>query len=141
MAKEKKLKVPKEVAGIKVPKNLRKKAKQAIALAENPAVRDLALAGLAAAATAIAESAEARRLAEAGARKAKKAAAKMADATSEAGSGTATGANQLGDLIRAAALEGARRLLDASLKTSSTAEEQPAKATRKGGRPAAVPAP
>ncbi len=115
MAKDKKLKVPKEVAGIKVPKKLRKTANKAIAMAENPAIRGLALAGLAAAATAIAENAEARRTAGDGARQAGKAAAKTAETVQDAAADAAAGANQLGDLIRAAALEGARRLLDNKL--------------------------
>ena len=55
MAKKKKakLKIPKEIAGVKLPKEVRKKAKVAIALAENPMVRDLVAAGLTAAAAAL----------------------------------------------------------------------------------------
>lgn len=48
--KKAKLKIPKEIAGVKVPKELRKTAKAAAALAENPMVRELLAAGLTAAA-------------------------------------------------------------------------------------------
>lgn len=56
MAKKKKakLKIPKEIAGVKVPKELRKKAKVAIALAESPVARELLAAGLTAVAAALA---------------------------------------------------------------------------------------
>ena len=47
-----KVKIPKRVGGVKVPKKVRKQAKKALKLVDSPAVRDLALAGLAIAAEA-----------------------------------------------------------------------------------------
>ena len=55
MAKDKKLKVPKRVAGVKVPKKLRKRANKALAIAENPAAHKLAVAALTAAAASLAK--------------------------------------------------------------------------------------
>ena len=48
-----KVKVPKRVGGVKVPKKLRKQAKRALELVDSPAARDLALAGLAIAAESV----------------------------------------------------------------------------------------
>lgn len=50
MGKDKKgkTKIPKRVAGVKVPKELRKKANRALELADNPVVREAAAAALAA---------------------------------------------------------------------------------------------
>jgi hypothetical protein len=47
-----KVKIPKRVAGVKIPKKVRKKAKQAIKMAENPALQKAAAAALTAAAGA-----------------------------------------------------------------------------------------
>ena len=46
-----KVKIPKRVAGVKIPKKVRKKAKKAIKLAESPALREAAVAALGAAST------------------------------------------------------------------------------------------
>lgn len=46
--KKAKTKIPKRVAGVKVPKKLRKKANRALELADNPVVREAAAAALAA---------------------------------------------------------------------------------------------
>ncbi|HYN45359.1 MAG TPA: hypothetical protein VES64_01570 [Allosphingosinicella sp.] len=87
-----KAKIPKRVAGVKVPKKLRKQAKQALKLTGSGAVRDLAIAGL----TLAAERAlEAMRAAGAG----KKTRASL-------------DALDLGEVMRAAAAEGARRFLE-----------------------------
>lgn len=103
MAKDKKpkaMKVPKRVAGIKVPKKVRKTANKALALAENPQARELAVAALTAAAAALGK--------------------KGADAAKDSG-GSGGGADfdavkaqasRLSDVVIAAALDGARRLLD-----------------------------
>ena len=97
MAKDKKMKVPKRIAGVKVPKKLRKPVNKALAIAENPATRDLAVAALTAAAAALAKKG-----------------AESAARPQQAGEpGTdANGAGTLTDVIIAAALDGARRLLD-----------------------------
>lgn len=99
MAKDKKLKVPKRIAGVKVPKKIRKPVNQALALAENPAARELAVAALTAAAAALTQ--------------------KKVDERPDGAPSAADGADavkaqatKLGDVIIAAALGGARRLLD-----------------------------
>jgi hypothetical protein len=94
--KDKKMKVPKRIAGVKVPKKLRKPVNKALAIAENPATRDLAVAALTAAAAL-----------------AKKGAESTARPQQPGEPGTDTnGAGTLTDVIIAAALDGARRLLD-----------------------------
>lgn len=93
MSKEKKLKVPKRIAGVKVPKKARKTANKALAMAEDPMVRHIAIAALTAAAAALAE--------------------KKVEVPTDLGEQAPKGASlKLGDLIAVAALEGARRLLD-----------------------------
>jgi hypothetical protein len=97
VAKDKKMKVPKRIAGVKVPKKLRKPVNKALAIAENPATRDLAVAALTAAAAALA----------------KKGAESAARPQQPGEPGTdSNGAGTLTDVIIAAALDGARRLLD-----------------------------
>lgn len=88
MAKAK-AKLPKKVAGVKVPKALRKQAKQALNLAGSPVVRELAVAGL----TLAVE----RALEKLGS---KKKATQSLDKL------------ELAELVRAAAAEGARRFLE-----------------------------
>jgi len=53
--KEKTPKVPKKVAGVKVPKDLRKSAKSALKLAQNPIAREVISAALVAGAAALAK--------------------------------------------------------------------------------------
>ncbi len=115
MTKDKKLKVPKRIAGVKVPKKIRKPVNKALAIAENPATRDLAVAALTAAAAALA----------------KKGADAAARPQQPGEPGTdADGAGKLTDVIIAAALDGARRLLD-----------KPAGADRAANAPEVVEAP
>lgn len=97
MTKDKKMKVPKRIAGVKVPKKIRKPVNKALAIAENPATRDLAVAALTAAAAALA-----RKGAESATRPGK---------PGEPGT-DADRAGTLTDAVIAAALDGARRLLD-----------------------------
>jgi len=88
-----KVKIPKRVAGVKVPKKVRRQAKKALKLTASPAVRDLALAGL----TLAAQSVIAR---------------------GKAGNGGATQIKaslnglDIGTVIHAAVAEGARRFLE-----------------------------
>jgi hypothetical protein len=84
-----KAKVPKRVAGVKVPRKVRAQAKKALKLTGSRAVRDLALTGLTLAAEAMVESA----------RRGKKAGKSSLDSL------------DLGEIMRAAAAEGARRFL------------------------------
>ena len=88
-----KVKIPKRVGGVKVPKKVRKQAKKALKLTESSAVRDLALAGLTLAAEAMLDRGRAGAAAAPGARKA--------------------GLNglDLGEVVHAAVAEGARRFL------------------------------
>jgi len=55
-----KMKIPKRVAGMKIPKKVRRKAKKAVKMAESPVVREFAAAALGAAAQAKGARAEAR---------------------------------------------------------------------------------
>ena len=94
MAKAK-TKVPKRVGGVKVPKKVRKQAKKALKLVDAPVVRDFAIAGLTAAAEALVQRTSSQ-LRAAGDRQRK--------ATLDA--------LDLGDMLRAAAIEGARRFVE-----------------------------
>ena len=92
-----KVKVPKRVAGVKVPKELRKQAKRALDLIESPAARDLALAGLAIAAEKVIDRGRAKQ----GNGK------RLQDVLKDGLDGL-----ELGEVLRAAAIEGARRFLE-----------------------------
>ena len=121
MAKDKKdkrgLKVPKRVAGVKVPKRLRKTANKALAIAECPEARELAVAALTAAAAALT------------APRAKRA----ADRPRKPGEGgTDDRAGKLADSVVAAALEGARRLLDGLEAPAAPADRPPAAKPKRG---------
>lgn len=121
-----KVKIPKRVGGVKVPKKVRKQAKKALKLTESTAVRDLALAGLTLAAEAMLDRGR---------------------ASAAAGTGAAPGARKaglngldLGEVVHAAVAEGARRFLQgfeqgaAAASTDAPAKKPAAKA------PAAKPA-
>ncbi|MDQ8756185.1 hypothetical protein RCO27_08060 [Sphingosinicella sp. LHD-64] len=101
MAKAK-LKIPKEVAGVRLPKELRREAKRALKLADSPTVRELAVAGLTIAAQAVLDKARTRRTRSDSASSRPAAAARPADLD----------ILELGDMLRAAAMEGARRFLE-----------------------------
>jgi hypothetical protein len=107
MTKDKAMKVPKRIAGLKVPKKIRKPVNKALAIAENPATRDLAIAALTAAAAALAKKG-----AEANPRP---------QQPGEPGTHS-NGAGKLTDVIIAAALDGARRLLDKPASPASAAD-------------------
>ncbi len=110
-----KVKVPKKIAGVKVPKKLRKEAKQALKLADSNAVRDLALAGLKLAAENLLDRTKARRTTKAG---------------REAVAEINLNALHLGDVLRAAAVEGARRFVEGfeeAQRAAASAAEAPAK--------------
>jgi len=126
MAKDRKpLKVPKRIAGVKVPKEIRKPVNKALKMADNPQARDLAVAGLTAAAAALTarpvggEAHRPRRPGE---------------------PGTDGRAGTLADVVIAAALDGARRLLDGietpAAQPPGTAEKP--KRARPSARPAAA---
>ena len=110
-----KLKIPKRVAGVKVPKKLRKQAKKALKLTASPAVRDLALAGLALAAERVIEQGKAR----------------PKEGEARPGAGTKAGPDglDLGAVIHAAVSEGARRFLEGFDEGAAAASPKP---VRKG---------
>ena len=82
------VKIPKRVAGVKIPKKVRKKANKAIRMAESPVAREMAAAAVGAAAT-------------------------RADAPAAAAVRTALeDPDKFADALRNAALEGFRRFLE-----------------------------
>ena len=97
-----KTKVPKRVGGVKIPKKVRKQAKQALALVDTPAVRDLAIAGL----TMAAEKLVRRQ-----------------------GDGARRSADldelKVGDMLRQSAIEGARRFLAGFEEGRREADSEP----------------
>jgi hypothetical protein len=93
-----KVKIPKRIAGVKVPKSVREAGKSALKLAERPAVSETVAAALLAAAAALRDPPATKRAAGA-----------AADAAGEAGQD----AIRLGDSLRKMAIDMARRTLDA----------------------------
>ena len=100
-----KVKIPKRVAGVKVPKKVRKQAKKALKLTASPAVRDLALSGLTLAAQSLVD-----RQARNGA----------------AGTGDRKDGLDIGAVIHAAVAEGARRFLE-GFEEGAAAQAKPAR--------------
>ncbi len=79
-------KIPKRIAGVKIPKGLRDSGNAAVKLAQSPMARELLSAGLAAAAAAVAANTRARKAAEQGGEDAMGGFADVADAaTNSAG--------------------------------------------------------
>lgn len=109
-----KVKIPKRVGGVKVPKKVRKQAKKALKLTESTAVRDLALAGLTLAAEAMLDRGRTSAAAGAGP-SARKAGLNGLD---------------LGEVVHAAVAEGARRFLqgfEEAAASAASAADTPAK--------------
>jgi hypothetical protein len=104
-----KVKIPKRIAGVKVPKKVRKQAKKALKLTASPAVRDLALAGLALAAEGVVER------------------ARRAEASPGAQPKARADALDLGEVIHAAVAEGARRFLEGFDEGAAAASPKPAR--------------
>ena len=90
------VKIPKQVAGVKIPKKVRKKAKKAIKAVEGPMVRDLAAAAIGAVANARASRTGSRDVVRSGTLRRP----------------LAIDADQLAETIRTAALDGLRRFLE-----------------------------
>lgn len=101
MAKDgkKKNKIPKQVAGIKVPKKLRKAGNRAVKLAQDPVVSEVVAAALLSAAAALREGSSSDR----------KGAAAAADGGAE---DVRRQASALGDSLKGLALDFARRALE-----------------------------
>jgi len=106
-----KVKLPKRIGGLKVPKAVRQAGKSALKLAEQPAVSEAVAAALLAAAAALRDPPATRRAAGA-----------AAGAAGEAGQE----AIKLGDSLRRMAIDMARRTLDAW----ETADSKPAAAAK-----------
>lgn len=116
------VKIPKRVAGVKVPKKVRKQAKKALKLTASPMVRDLAMAGLTLAAQAMVDKAKAGNGA----------------ARPGAGGGQKPDGLDLGLVIHAAVAEGARRFLEGFEEGAAAAAPKPArKRTTRTKAPAA----
>ena len=107
----KKGRLPKRIAGVKVPKKLRKRGGDVYALLQNPMVRnvvaDMVAAGLIAAADAISKTPEVRKAGK----KAKRAAGDTAEAASDA---ARTGAGNVGNVLAFAARQAAKAIKSAS---------------------------
>jgi hypothetical protein len=122
-----KLKLPKEVAGVKIPKGLRKQAKKIVELIDSPAGRELAVAGLSLAASSL--------VAKTGNEQAKGAVKALTKAARKsAASDAANEAADLGAILRAAAAEGARRFLAGFEEAQSVKTQAPA-ARKRTARP------
>lgn len=116
----KKTKVPKKVAGVKVPRELRAKLQPVLKAAEHPVVADLIAAGIAAASAAIANSKMVR-----------DAARKAGDEVEQAAEETAQQARRTGEMAKSIAIDFARHFIDAYESRPSsggrTAKAKPAK--------------
>ena len=128
-SKASKTKIPKQIAGVKIPKTLRDSGKAALKLAQNPVAREMLSAGLMAAATAVAANSRARAAAANGGRDA-------ADAMNDAATKASDNAAKIGLALATAAGSAAQRFFglneDAPAKTE---DAQPPE------EPAAVPTP
>lgn len=106
--KDRQVKLPKQVAGVKVPKKLRKIGGKALELAQQPVVSEIAAAALLAAAKALRDGAPAKGSAKAAGNAAGKAAGEAKDKAAE----VRREAMKLGDTLRVLAIDLARRTLD-----------------------------
>lgn len=118
-----KVKIPKRIAGVKVPKKVRKQAKRALRLTASPAVRDLALAGLTLAAERVLQNA-------------------ASGSRPGVGAGGGAGAKpkldglDLGAVVHAAVSEGARRFLEGFEEGAAAAAPKAAPRARRSRKAA-----
>lgn len=122
-----KTKIPKRIAGVKIPKTLRDSGKAAMKLAQNPVARELLSAGLVAAAAAVAANSRARKAAIEGGRDA-------ADAVTGAATTASSSAAMIGAALVDAAGSAAERFL--GVKESKVASVVPAAAKPEAARAA-----
>lgn len=122
--KGKKLKVPKDVGGVKVPKKLRKLGNQAAKLAKEPAVAEVVAGALLAAAAALREGKDPKGTVGA----ALKAGMKTAVGGGKKKNEGAAGGGRLSDSLKLIALDFARRALEPreSQSEGAKADAQPA---------------
>lgn len=106
-AKKAKTKVPKQVAGVKVPKKLRKIGKKAIELAQQPMVSEIAAAALLGAAAALREGKDLK------GKDAAKAAGAAGDAAKAAAKEAGEDISKLSQALKVLAGDLARRAVDA----------------------------
>lgn len=120
MAKDKSKKLPKKVAGVKVPKALRKAGEAAAGLAQQPVVGEFVAAALtAAAASLMADTKTAKTVKREGA---------------DAASDTVKQASAIGSAVKKVLMEAARELLDSfedKQPAKTLAKSAPAKSKRK----------
>lgn len=129
--------IPKQIAGVKIPKTLRDSGKAAMKLAQNPVARELLSAGLIAAATAVTANSRARKAALDGGRDA-------ADAVSGAAATASDNAAKLGAALVDAAGNAAQRFLNgdkaAKTKSATARKAKPASKAKASGTRTAKPA-
>ena len=119
-----KTKIPKQIAGVKIPKTLRDSGKAAMKLAQNPVARELLSAGLVAAAAAVAANSRARKAAIDGGRDA-------ADAVTGAATTASSSAAMIGAALVDAAGTAAERFFkvkdgkDGRVEPAATAAAKP----------------
>ena len=125
-----KVKIPKRVGGVKIPKKVRKRANKALEMAESPAMRDLASAAI--------RAAKSTRRASEGER---------AESAGERLSAAATiriDANKFGEAFRTAAMDGFRRFLEGfeeGLREAGNVVEGEAREKANGSGKATRPSP
>ncbi|MBV9883420.1 MAG: hypothetical protein JO276_10470 [Sphingomonadaceae bacterium] len=125
----KNVKIPKKIAGVKLPKKARKAANKAIEMGGNPVVREIAAAAIGAATAKAASKSERKP-------------AREAETLRVRGSGNAQfDVGQIGEVIREAALDGLRRFFEGfdegmrELSARAKAEAGDAKPGAATGRP------
>lgn len=105
-------KIPKQIAGVKIPKGLRDSGKAAVKFAQSPMARELLSAGMVAAAAAVAANSRARKTA-------RQSGSEASDAFAQATNAAAESASQIGAAFVEAAGAAAQRLFG----TGATAEQ------------------
>lgn len=134
-----KVKIPKRIAGVKVPKKVRKKARKALEQAGSPVVRELAAAALGAVAQAAAEGPLRGRRPDHSAEGDQQPGPALRGPTVR----VSLGDNKVAEAFRAAALDGLRRFLEGldeglrELDAGDKADEPARKRPRPSARPAA----
>src|SRR5689334_17509687 len=125
----KKVKIPKKIAAVKLPKQARKTANKAIRMGASPVVRELAAAAIGAAG---AKAAGARKDPDEGLRQIRTSAAVHIDA------------GKVGEAFRTAAIDGLRRFLEGfeeglrNINEAARAEDAPKRGSVRASRPGAA---
>lgn len=117
---KRKMKIPKEIAGVKIPKTLRDSGKAAMKLAQNPMARELLSAGLIATAAAVTANSRARKAARQSGKEA-------GEALSGAASAASDSATRIGAALVGAAEMAAQRFFG---NDADASRDMPPKAPR-----------